>query len=187
MSELDFSRCFFDPQPKNLLKTYPELQEISGDERLLRYIIALYDLNSPLVRKYMDIGIRKREAARMAGYDLRKEENELEAIYSFENEAARKAAVRFLKKYQFPREWYMICANEHTLYEYGERMLKPIDSEKTNIEKDWIGALADKEKLSAGMEAINRRIETGYKRLFGDDAALEAKQMTTAESMATSV
>lgn len=200
----DFQKCIFNPTEKSLLDAYPVLAEISGDERLLRYIIAMYDPNSPLILKFTEIKRRKQEAAVFAGYDMEADSEELQAIFSLRGERDRpddddddeediegidfddeeiriagsylKPVFDFLTKHAFPKEWFMICCNEQLFWEYGERMLAPIDKFKTNIEKDFIAALVDKEKLATAQETVSKRIDELYRKMFGGDTEAEQVQ-----------
>lgn len=184
-----FQYCLFNPLEKALLKTYPDLSEVSSDERLLRYIISMYDPKSHLVRLYSDIRMRKHAASLLAGYDLKKDDDLLQRIYSMEDEGARGSITRFLTQFAYPRDWFMICANEQTLYEFGQRLMKPIEEDENAKEKDLISAIAVKSTLSKEMREINERIEAGYKKLFGADEDLSAIKINkiTPESMASKV
>ena len=80
----------------------------------------------------------------------------------------------------------MITAREQTIYEYAERMLKPVDNKDMDKEKDLMSAIAIKSKLSEDMSRMNELLEQDYNKFFGDDAQLEEASKTrfTAESVA---
>jgi hypothetical protein len=192
-----FSKCIFNPMEKDLLGKYPGLGELSKDERILRYVIALYDNNSPYILQQRDVRVRKQMVAQFAGYNVVADQELLESFYTLKNEEVRKAVVDFLKKYTFPRVWYMICANEQTFYEYGERLMEPIGARNEGgapsagmKEKDEMAAIQIKSKLSQDMEALNDRIEKGYQKLFSNDEDVDLPTLTGrtgAENMAMNV
>lgn len=167
-----FSKCLFDPTKKDLQKSYPRLNKlfsINGvDETLIKYIICTYDYNSPFVREYKDLKLRKQSAAIFCGYDLQKDEITIDNIFNFKLSYVIDAIDIFLKDFMFSMLWYGIVSNEQTYWEYGKRLMQPIESGDAK-EKDIISAIATKSKLSEDMAAIRQRIENDYKKLYGDD------------------
>lgn len=184
-----FSKCLFNPMVKEMMDYYPVLKNLTSDIRLMKYVLVLYDPNSPFILQHRDIKMRKQMAAQFAGYDIVIDNDMLNEMYMLKDEATREVVVRFLRKFAFPRDWFMICANEEAFYEYGERMMEPI-SKSERGDKDEMGAIAVKSKLSQDMEIINERIEKGYKKMFGDDEEIDIPGVigrTSAESMAGTV
>jgi hypothetical protein len=185
----DFSRCLFNPLEKNFLKKYEQLQSISSDERMMRYIAAMYDYNSPIVRDYRDMEFRKKCAASLAGYDLRKDETILAELTEFKGDVAITAIDKFLKEFIHSRLWYMICAREQTIYEYAKRMLKPVSEGENDKEKDLMNAISIKSKLSEDMAQMEKLLEQDYNKLYGNDDGLKkaATSRFTPEDRATNV
>jgi len=184
----EFDKCLFNPMVDDLFEEYPDLKAINQNEKLVRYICAVYDPKSPLVTNHRDLVQRKQNGAVVAGYDIVKDLKDLEQVFNMKDPVARQAIVRFLTEFIFPREWFLICANEQTFYEYGERMMRPIDDQTDD--KNEMQAVSIKTKLSQDMADILVRIENGYKRLFGDEVdpdALRKGKRTSAESMAATV
>lgn len=189
-STKDFENCLFNPVTKDLLKEHPELAKVSKDEKLLRYIIALYDPGSPIVRRNRDLVVRKHHAAAFAGYDPVKDAGYMQTLYSLKDAGLRGAVVKFLTTFSFPREWFMLQANLQTYYEYGERMMEPIVKQDGEKEKDELAAISIKSKLSQDMEVLNDRIEKGYRKIFGDETDKlmdKTPARTSVESMAGTV
>lgn len=175
-TENSFYGCLYNPLDKNLLKKNPGLSVYSSDLRVVKYMICMYDPASPIVREFPEISSRKSMALKVAGID-RDEEPELAMgltslkTIGDEDEGQINYAqlvFNFIKDCYFPREWFMICCNEQMFWEYGERMLQPIDPKNTNIEKDFINALADKEKLATAQESVSRRISDLYRKMLGE-------------------
>lgn len=167
----DFTSCLFNPLEKNLLVKYPQLivllPKCKDDEKVLRFIISMYDPNNPVVRENRDPLLRKKSCAVLAGFDLIKDEVFLEEIFNYTNEEIVEKTDRFLKEFVHIRLWSMICANEQTFFEYSKRMMKPVE-EAGAKEKDLMSAIAIKSKLSEDMDAINNRLDSYYDKLYGD-------------------
>jgi hypothetical protein len=167
----DFTSCLFNPLEKNLLVKYPQLivllPKCKDDEKVLRFIISMYDPNNPVVRENRDPLLRKKSCAVLAGFDLIKDEVFLDEIFNYTNEEIVEKTDRFLKEFVHIRLWSMICANEQTFFEYSKRMMKPVE-EAGAKEKDLMSAIAIKSKLSEDMDAINNRLDSYYDKLYGD-------------------
>jgi hypothetical protein len=192
---MDFSAMEFKPQgAKKLTVQYPKLLEIVGDvdDKMLRYALLMYDMNSPLRAMYPDLAKRKEWAASIAGYDLDKDpvqelftlsitvskdgEDEVEP-----NEKLLQIITKYIV-YQNNRLWTLIVTNEQTFYEYHKRVI-------TEIKDDGLNTVTLKTKLLEAMDDINGRLEVYYRGLTGEDPELEQaitkRRRLTAESQAT--
>ena len=198
-----FKDCLFNPLHKDVLKKYPVLSEVSTNERLLKYILCLYDPKSPLIRDYRNnVANRKREAARLAGYDLSKDVKFLEDLYSFQNKIAASSAIIFLRDHIHNMLWTMIVSHEQTFYEYNERLLKPVEDalsytsinkegreEETSVdvkEKDIMSTVSMKSKLIDDCKKIYNLLTEYYEKMFEDKELREQVVVSriTPESMA---
>jgi hypothetical protein len=179
----DFGRCFFNPLEKNLLKTYPQLSELltpkidtdplsEEGEDLIRYVLALYDPKSPVVKDNPDMNSRKIEAARIAGYDLTGDSGKLELMYACASDYLVGLIVNFLRKIIQSRVWAAIQADEQVFWEFVARLYKPIAEES---DKDGVSAIEKKIKLSQGRETLSSQIELNWNKFFSDDEALKKK------------
>ena len=181
----NFSRCFFNPLEKDLLKTYPKIGELLPEEvseedalahegdRLLRYILCLYDPKSPVVKDNPDLGSRKIAAAHAAGYNTTNDTAKLELIYTCESEYMVGIIVNFLRQVVQSRVWASLQADEQTYWEFIYRMLLPINRDKGD--KDQVQAVAVKTKLSEDKESIMERIDNNWNKFIGDDPELKKK------------
>lgn len=165
-TEKDFSSCRFAPTHKDLLRTYPPLKEISDDERLLKYIICLYQSNSPLHKEYPDLNIKKQAAAIIAGYDLFNPI--LIDLFGCGEEYAPRIST-FLRQYGDSRLWSIIVANTELFYEFQLRLISPI---KEDRDKDLVSAVSMKSKMSEELEKIHARIESAERKFYGGDEKL---------------
>lgn len=176
--EAEFNKCLFSPCVDDVFKEYPQLNKIKSidsriDNKLMKYIICVYDYRSPVVVHNRELKIRKQVAAEFCGYDMQKDK--LSIIFNIEEDYILQAIDVFLKSFIHSRVWYMITCNENIFWEYGQRMLKPVgindeDSGKKMSEKDIIAAMQAKTKLSEDMAAIDERLDAAYKRLYGNES-----------------
>lgn len=193
IDETEFSKIEFNPTVKESLTTqYPKLKEIVGDvnDKLLRYVILMYDMNSPLKEKYPSLSQRKDFAASMAGYNLEKDDidslrtmtktiktpkfNDKGEQYGFnvsiEPFEEMLDVVLRLVVYQNNRLWAMIITNEQAFYEYQRRVMAEIGGD---ADKDALSAITIKTKIMEAMDDIDKRLDGYYKRLTSGDTDLE--------------
>lgn len=142
----------------------------------------VYDFNSPLVREYRDLKLRKQEAAKLAGYDIQKDIQYLNTLYSLQDEVALKTVDTFLKEFIHSRLWYRICGDEHLYWEAGLRMLKTI--EEDTKDKDGMAVLKAKAELGEKMQEIDMRLDAAYKKLYGEDVGQFMSKASTPELIA---
>jgi len=169
----DFDGMLFNPfKVKSLLRKYPKLKMfktfIGVDEKLVKYVLFMYDHNTPLKEQFPDLKIRKEQAAVLSGYNLEEDEVELNNIFFFTNTVIVGMVSEFLKK-QNNRIWSMIVSNEQTFYEYQTKLLRPVDGDR---DKDILQALQIKSKIMDDLNTINDRLESYYMKLYGEDQEL---------------
>jgi hypothetical protein len=173
-SQESFKNCLFNPFAKDLTGKYPALKDLlpQGEhgEKVLKYILFLYDPKSPFIRDIRNIKTRKQEAAKLAGFDLQKDSDFLDSVYSFKNKEAAAKAIKFLKEFIHDRTWSMIVSHEQTFYEYNERLMKPVEDDKdTTKEKDVMATIVLKSKLVQDLKEIHTILKEYYKEIFEDD------------------
>src|SRR5688572_27454825 len=177
----DFKKCFFNPMDKNLMD-YPKVQqlipdhlhdELSEDERVIRYVLALYDPKSPLVRDYPDLNTRKIAAATIAGFDITADEECTNKLFSCNSEFLVEMIINFLRTVVKSRTWAALQADEQTFWEFIIRLMLPIT--RGDKDKDLVGAVSVKTKLSEDKENINDRLDRNWSRFLGDDELLIKK------------
>lgn len=164
---------------KNLIAVFPKLKEIVGsvDDKQLRYVLLMYDQNSPLRNHYPDLLKRKEFAADLAGYDLMKDDVTTLFDFKIKNEADEyvpnedmlDVIIRFLK-YQNNWVWSMIVSNEQAFYEYNMRVMMPVDGLR---DKDILQAINIKTQIMTSQDEIYQRLQKYYKDLTGGDNQLE--------------
>lgn len=197
----------FDPSVKQKLSiAYPKLKEIVGDidDMSLRYILLMYDQNSPLKGLYPDLGRRKAFAASIAGFN--ENDERVQELESFSRRRKTKngdlavndkgemiiepcddileVVSRFLT-YQSNRVWSMIVANEAAFYEYHKKVMVEVTD---GGDKDVLQAVTIKTKLMEAMDDIDKRLKAYYRELSGEDKFLEEhltkRKKLSAESQA---
>lgn len=187
----EFEKCLFNPCEKDMFVSYPQLKKIQDispliDNKLMKYIVCVYDYKSPIVINNRDLKVRKQVAAEFAGYDFLK--NDISHIFNISVEYVMKAIDTFLKTFIHSRTWYMICCNENIFYEYGQRMLLPVATKdeggKPMTEKALTETMVLKTKLSDDMASIDERLDAAYKRLYGNEQIDKFIGATTPERIA---
>ena len=163
-SEHDFKDLTINPFDDNLANNRVVSQLFGklspSDEKLLRYIILLYDNKSPLRQKIPLLSDRKKECAELSKISRKDEVFDL----SYPN------MITYVSKYlryQQSKAWSILMANEEVLWQYQSELLTPITTFKND--KDKLQALEIKSKLMAECDAIIKRIESYEEKLFGDN------------------
>lgn len=180
ISDNDYLRMEFNPTvKKNLTVAYPKLKQIVGsvDDRMLRYVLLMYDQNSPLREYYPELGKRKSFSASIAGYDLDKEDVTTLFDFKVKNEADEyvpceemlELIMKYLK-YQNNWVWSMIVSNEQAFYEFNQRVMMPVDGNK---DKDILQAINIKTQIMQSQDDIAQRLKKYFRELSGGDEQLE--------------
>lgn len=180
-----FRRCAMNPLAENIFEEYPRLLVMLPREakdkifdnddqiRMIRYVLALYDPKSPLIRDYPELNSRKIAAAELAGYDLEKDASITEKLFRCDNEYLVEFIITFLKTVVQSRAWASITADDQTFWEFVSRMLLPIN--RTEKDKDDVSAVSLKTKLGEDKENIADRLERNWNRFLGEDEDLKKK------------
>jgi len=106
VAKLDFSKCLVNPldnKSVDKLNPFPEFVALRGTvnfTKWLKYIVLVYDLyHSPIKGLYPDIGERKYQAAKLAGFTLKEDgrfsENDEKRLYGMDNDF-NKLIVRYI-------------------------------------------------------------------------------------------
>jgi hypothetical protein len=162
----DFSKCVFNPLKKDVISGRAQelTEKYTGPcdvKSLLKYIIAVYDPKSPIVKEYPELEKRKEAGAMFAGID----EEYREKLFSCENEEDAKLIIQYLKIVK-SRVWGMMVSIEQTIWEYNQRLFIPISAEK---DKDSVAAVNMKSKMAEDVVLMNERLENLSRQFYGDD------------------
>lgn len=162
------------PLEVNLFKEFPELDhpelytKLTNQNKVLRYLIYMFDPKSDLLRDFPQLKDRKEKALILAGYQKLegKLEPEAEEILSGTNKEITKMAYAMTTLVYHDRkfrEW-------HTLYqeldEYTALRWKPVSADES---KDELAAAGKKNELRKFCEAIHDAIDAIEKVIFGDN------------------
>jgi hypothetical protein len=150
--------------------------------RVIRYIVYMYDKNSPMIHKHPDYSQRMFECAALAGFDMKKStEKFLDTIYRQNDPAMANMAFEYIRHQKAP-EWAQLCANEKMFYDNIKDIMavgKIYRDEKQKL---------DGQVVKAKMREENAKILTDnvslYDRVFKELAVKEIAKAkaTTAES-----
>lgn len=99
---------------------------------VIRYIILMYDMNSPIIKKVNDYGQRMLVSAYLAGFLQDKNgifDDEVKKMMSGGNNRVNKMIISYLKAHRSTK-WALICANWIVFYEEIEKIIKREESNK---------------------------------------------------------
>ena len=131
--------------------------------RLIKYIVLMYDKESPFSQRFKDLAERKRQAAMTAGYT--KNDPMMQVFHDLSSNMICRMIVDFII-YQNDLVWSMLVSNEQTFFEYQYTLMSP--TMMIRNDKDKIGATVLKSKLLQDCDDISKRIFGYRKQLFTD-------------------
>ncbi|MAN63468.1 MAG: hypothetical protein CMI60_16155 [Parvibaculum sp.] len=170
----DFDKMIFNPfSVKGLIKKkYPKIKMFKTFEKssdsLIKYVLYMYDQNTPLKEQFPELKTRKEAAAVLSGFDLIKDDQKLNDMFFFLSDQLVNMVDEFLRK-QNNRIWSMIVSNEQTFFEYQTKLLSPVEGDR---DKDILQALQIKSKIMDDLNTINERLDSYYMKLYGEDQEL---------------
>ena len=172
MKTFDYSKMDIDPASKKL---DPKAFEVTGcsDDKTVRYILLMYDKNSPLVGAYQSLPQRKEMAASIAGFDLQK--TDMTRLFEFKigeesNDEFISCVMKFLR-HQNNLLWCLIVSQEQAFYEFTSRVIMPVTGDR---DKDILSAVNIKNSIMSSQDEIITRLDKYYRQLSGGDESLEA-------------
>lgn len=184
-TETHFKNCPFSPFDEKLFKRHPSLVALvppDGEEgqegvmatvspeNVLRYIIALYDPKSPLLKGEQNLNRRKDVAADIAGIDKEKYIKEVMFMYECRDDRFVLYVQNYLRYYAKSMEWAMIQSFEQAFWEYQSRLMQPI--ERGDKDKDLISAVQLKTKLSDDIQSLYDKYQAALEKFYGEDKEL---------------
>lgn len=141
-------------------------------DNLIRYVMAMYDQRSPVIRVFTDLAMRKKESAIVSGYDLDKDQAILTGLFDMTDTDLQELTMAFLKEENI-FEWSMIVSNEQVFYELQKALITEVVAES----KDKLQSLQLKGKIMDECDTIAERVARYYQKVFGDEElANKAKQ-----------
>lgn len=170
----DFNKMIFNPFniKGSIKKKYPKLKMFktfdSANDSMIKYVLYMYDQNTPLKEQFPDLKIRKEQAAILSGFSLIKDNEKLHDVFFFLSDQLVDMVDEFLRK-QNNRIWSMIVSNEQTFFEYQTKLLSPVEGDR---DKDILQALQIKSKIMDDLNTINDRLDSYYMKLYGEDQEL---------------
>lgn len=141
--------------------------------RKIRYILYLYDKNSPLWQTDPDIVARKRKAAHLAGWNIADENvlKELTAIFRLRDPFVTHSVTKFIR-YQNSSPLQALMTNEQVLFDMTHVMMESLD--KFNDDKQKIDHFKTKTALLQQQDNIMSLIEKYKTQIWkGDEEAYE--------------
>lgn len=165
---MNYTKCFCDPTKE----LNPRVLQISNNQPMLRYIIMMYDPNSPLRKNYPELDLRKQVASQESGYDLQLQDGERSEL---EREVLVESIILYLRMIN-NLTWTEMCTTEEAIWEYNRRILEPIKS--NDKEKDEMSAVKMKGTMMSELKMMNIRYKELTFEFFGeDDDLIEASKI----------
>ena len=160
---------------------FKKLKKRADFEKLIRYIMFLYDKNTQLVQEFQhDLAERKDEAAKDAGFERKdgKWGVKIQEVMDIKDEDVTAAIMRFLK-IQKSHVWTEIIICEQELFDYRVLRFNPVGKGKGEgalDEKDVISSTVQKDKLKESCDIRRIALESLYEQFFGDNKDLQAAE-----------
>lgn len=172
-----FKNCQFNPLEEGVMvELYPQLVELVDMDKIdadidsiLRYVIILYDPNSPVVKNEKDFPRRRELAFELSCIS---EEGLVAAMCAHVHDYLPELVVSYLKRFPRSKEYAVICAMEYTFWESIKKLFEPIAG------KDSKSELESVQKKSSIKDEIDKdidRLESYYRRFFAGDEELEKR------------
>lgn len=185
---------------EDILYKFPELAKIKefaayggsltndlDRNKVIKYIILLYDINSDLIEQ-KDLQKRKESAATLAGFERHHQTDEfskkVKDMFELKDRTIYEMIFAYLRE-QNIMEWMLLKTTEQAFYENQKLIIKPIDVDSGDKEKDILGAATTKEKLSDISDKYLEKMHKYEKLIFGDnkDVQEEVKKPVRPETM----
>lgn len=160
---------------------FKKLKKRADCDRLVRFIMFLYDKNTQLVQEFQhDLAERKSEAAKDAGFERKdgKWGVKIQDVMDIKDEDVTAAIMRFLK-IQKSHVWTEIIICEQELFDYRVLRFNPVGKGKGEgalDDKDVIDSTVKKDKLMESCNLRMRELERLYEQFFGDNKDLQAAE-----------
>lgn len=180
-SEKDFQSCEFNPFSKlPMLEQHPRIKEIVDAEwiseyaasidNILRFVVIVYDKNSPLRQNERDSLRRKNIAYDLAGFDRLENGEPDEVIVNETHPIIFMVTVRYLAKFIKSKEYAALCAFEFKYYENIMELMTPIVG-TTNAER--LEAAKKKSVISEEIVKDIKIIDDLWLGFFGEKTLVE--------------
>lgn len=189
-----FGKLRFDPTTdQKMLAVYPDLCEIIDPawtedpnlDKLLRYVIMVYDPESPVYKNESETNKRKEYAVELCGFDIEDSEF-IQSIfkneYCFVEQTGEgllmfakahvylpKLTTSYLKRFPKSKEHAAMCALEFHYWEIIFKMFEPISGKNS---KEELESVQKKDLISDRLGHVLKNINTLYKDFFAGDEEL---------------
>lgn len=141
-------------------------------QKLIRYILYMYDKGSPMRIFYPDVTRRKEECAKLSFYNLRDDKERLIEIFSLSDEEVSDIITNFII-WQDSMIWSAYVTSTQVYWEYQREMFVSISTVKDDKQK--MDALNSKAKLMKESDGLILSIEAYERKLSqGDSLVKEA-------------
>ena len=195
-SEKEFTRMMFNvlevPPQKHIVNHFAKLKKVRefsrplarlNKNKVIRYIMFLYDKNSPFREKFQDVLKRKVEAARGAGWETGEGgvfTNDVEEVLRGHNITINEMAVAFIRLHRNFKYSYLVGLEES----FYRMLLEIMTGEMSNVQKmkstqaeleDIILELTNEDNNPGMRDTLLRYVEQARLNLRPEDIARISK------------
>lgn len=154
----------------------------------IRYILIMYDKNSPLWLTHPDIVARKKQAALISGFDINSSSSSLEDVYLLKDKFLARSISSFIR-YQHNEKLSALISNEQVLYELQHALREQMnefkdDKQRIDHFKIKTGLLAEQDKILSLIENYKFSIWQGDEAAYDTVMNIEYGRKSTPEQIA---
>jgi hypothetical protein len=158
-----------------MIRKIPKHRDSSDLDPILRYIMYLYDIASPIVSQSKKLSQRKEWAASLADLHRRAGKRRADEVISNDDPFVVAMVIEFLINH-FSSEWVSLCTYDQSFEEFQTIIMQKTSDVKDD--KDLAAALKIKGDLMAQCDKIAARREELYRKIFTDELTNSAREMT---------
>lgn len=142
---------------------------VEAKSKRIRYVLYLYDKNSPLWQVDPEISSRKKKSASLAGFDILSEKpTVLDELFLLKDKYVARSVTTFIK-HQYSNELSVLISNEQVLYELQHVLREELDDFKDDKQK--IDHFKVKTELLEKQDKVLGLINKYKHQIWGGDEA----------------
>lgn len=170
--KLNFKRCLIDPEDENSIKEAQEKYDEFNTKftkkkyhTIIKYIVLMYDINSPIRDMYSKYSEKKRNAAMIAGFEMSKGrfKDDIDNILIGEDEHVNRMITRYIVMHNKPLLVAFNAYNE-MLYHEMEKSLHLRDAKSLDLKY-----------TRENVDKLTERLNEIYFDIFGGQESLKLK------------
>lgn len=159
----NFKNCHFNPLEKDFSTKAVTLTGITDNLALIKFVICMYDPQSPMRNSYPEMGQRRTQSAKLTGHTATDEVDQEEAV----------VALGYLKVIK-SRVWNTIVSLENTHWQYTKMLMEPVNAGDNPTVKERRELSNYRNEIATLLVSINSDLEDMYNKFYGDKSLQSA-------------